>query len=114
MVFLLGWADLGPLSPGCKHGGQPLRPGHGIRNKSRTIWQLQLVRCFQGKGAGHRQAVGGSQLLVSSITTRFRLEPWPLRLSIGVVDVTETITDFTNFLSVWTLLWFGVWTIVIW
>jgi hypothetical protein len=56
--FPLDETHLDPLSAGCKHGSQPLRPGHGIRSESWTRWQLQLVRCFQGKGAGHRQAVG--------------------------------------------------------
>jgi hypothetical protein len=55
------------LPPGCKHCGQPLWPGHGIRSESWTRWQLQLVRCFQGKSAGHRPAVGGVQVLDSPI-----------------------------------------------
>jgi|SRR6267154_1487355 len=37
-------------------------------------------------------------------TARIQLEPRPLRLSIGGVNVTETITNFTDFLLVWTLL----------
>jgi hypothetical protein len=67
--FLLDETHLDPLSPGRKHGGQPLRPGHGFRSESWTRWQQQLVRCFQGKGAGHRQAVGVQwyDVLVSSI-----------------------------------------------
>jgi hypothetical protein len=67
--FLLDETHLDPLSPGCKHGGQPLRPGHGFRSESWTRWQRQLVRCFQGKGAGHRQAIGVQwyEILVTSI-----------------------------------------------
>jgi hypothetical protein len=53
IVFLLDGTRLDPLSPGCKHSGQPLRPWHGIRHKPWTRGQLQLVLCFQGKGACH-------------------------------------------------------------
>jgi hypothetical protein len=58
VLFLLDETHLDPLSPGCKHSGQPLRSGHGLRSEPWAGRQQQLVRCFQGKGDGHRQAVG--------------------------------------------------------
>ena len=58
VLFLLDETHLDPLSPGCKHSGQPLRSGHGLLGEPWAGGQQQLARCFQGKGAGHWQAVG--------------------------------------------------------
>ena len=68
-VLLLDGTHLDPLSPGCKHPGQPLRSGHGIRSESWTRWELQLVREFQGKGVESRPTVGVQwhEVLVGSI-----------------------------------------------
>ena len=77
--FLLDETHLDPLSPGRKHCGQSLWPGHGFCSESWAGRQQQLVHCFQGKGTGHRQAVGVQcyEVLVGSIYSSLSTRPLP-------------------------------------